>query len=260
MRRVSCHRALAAAACLVTIGGCAPPPRDDTAARRIADLEKEIAHLRQEQATLSESVSRLQAWVRQADEAAAAYEAELAESMAGADTEPAPDAAPDEPIVILEELPPIDPESVATGVYLCELLRTDGTVAERGELVLSEEGTLIRHGRLERFSRDGQRLLYHLVFDHGLLTDQQLIMRQDNGVALVEGRIRGSAAEGEWVWFDDAGEPAAREQFRAGRLRELQLRGEDGAWMPAGETDLDNWLVVSRTYFRAIPELRRPGN
>lgn len=260
MRRTVRLCLTAACGIIAVPGGCSPPPPDAEATRRITALEERIVHMQQDQRRLEEHVQRLQQWISDADQAAAAYEAEWQAAMAEASAAEDPVDQGGEPILILEELPQIDPDQAASGVYLFELVRNDGTIAERGELALNEEGTLLRHGRLERFSRDGRRLLYQLAYENGLLADQPFIMRQDNGTPLVEGRIRESAAEGDWVWYDDNGEPAAREAFRAGQLRDLELRSPDGTWAPAADQDVENWLIVSRTYFRALPELRRPGN
>jgi len=73
------------------------------------------------------------------------------------------------------------------------------------------------------FVRNGARVRSTSVvrFDNGKLADQMLKVGRESGKPLVEGMIKNSRPEGDWIWYNAEGKPTFKEVWKDGKLDSL---------------------------------------
>lgn len=82
------------------------------------------------------------------------------------------------------------------------------------EVKLTDSGELVRNGLRQRSSSS-------VRFIDGKLADQMLVVNRESGKKLVEGNVRGSRPDGDWLWYDRDGKPAFKEVWKDGKLDAL---------------------------------------
>ncbi len=70
------------------------------------------------------------------------------------------------------------------------------------------------------FVRNGARVRSTSVvrFDNGKLADQMLKVGRESGKPLVEGMVKNSRPEGDWIWYNAEGRPTFKEVWKDGKL------------------------------------------
>lgn len=70
------------------------------------------------------------------------------------------------------------------------------------------------------FVRNGSRVRSTSVvrFENGRLSDQLLKVNRESGKPLVEGQVKNSRPDGDWIWYDAEGRPSIKEVWKDGKL------------------------------------------
>ncbi len=70
------------------------------------------------------------------------------------------------------------------------------------------------------FVRNGARVRSTSLvrFENGKLSDQMLKVGRESGKPLVEGMIKNSRPEGDWIWYNAEGKPVFKEVWKDGKL------------------------------------------
>ncbi|MBX9736816.1 MAG: hypothetical protein K2X32_07810, partial [Phycisphaerales bacterium] len=70
------------------------------------------------------------------------------------------------------------------------------------------------------FVRNGARVRSTSLvrFDNGKLSDQMLKVGRESGKPLVEGMVKNSRPEGDWIWYNAEGKPVFKEVWKDGKL------------------------------------------
>jgi hypothetical protein len=133
----------------------------------------------------------------------------------------------------------------------------NGTLTKTGtEAVrLNERGVFVRHGARQR--ENGS-----LTFSNGQLADQSFTLnRSGTATKYVEGTVRGSKAEGEWMWYDRNGKLTHIEVWKDGKLTQVDAVSVDRAGKQTrrklSAADMRKFYNDRVAVFQAIPELLR---
>lgn len=140
-------------------------------------------------------------------------------------------------------------------------LRSGGTLVGYidGEPRLHEsirwDGTQwIRHGDCERAGGV-------VKFENGRLSDQTLFIARPSGRPWFTGAVKAGRPDGEWIWFDDAGQPSIRETWVGGRLKEVARASTPAkgplTWGRLNTRDREAWLKSVAGATAMVPELVR---
>ncbi|CAN5755306.1 hypothetical protein BH11PLA1_BH11PLA1_08270 [soil metagenome] len=73
------------------------------------------------------------------------------------------------------------------------------------------------------FVRSGARVrsTSNVRFENGRLADQIMRVGRESGKPLVEGQVKNSRPDGDWIWYDTEGRPAFKETWKDGKLDAL---------------------------------------
>lgn len=133
----------------------------------------------------------------------------------------------------------------------------NGTLTKQGRetIRLNEQGVFVRHG-------DRQRENGSLRFANGQLADQNFTLnRSGTATKYVEGTVRASKAEGEWMWYDRNGKLTNIETWKDGKLAQVDSVAVDKAGKQTrkklGPNDMKKFYNDRVAVFQAIPELLR---
>lgn len=133
----------------------------------------------------------------------------------------------------------------------------NGTLTRQGRenVRLNEQGVFVRHG--DRARENG-----NLRFANGTLADQNFILNRSGTAAkYVEGTVRGSKADGEWMWYDRNGKLSNVETWKEGKLAQVDSVAVDKAGKQTrkklGPNDTKKWYNDRVAVFQMIPELLR---
>lgn len=124
------------------------------------------------------------------------------------------------------------------------------------EVMLNSQGELVRHGMRTRDTSQ-------IRFENGRVADQSItILSGTTKKPYITGTVKGSAPDGDWIWYNSEGKPANKEVWKDGKLLELYsagAAGKDGqpTWKKLANSERDDWFKRKSAIFMNFPELRR---